>query len=281
MVLDTTDIQSLFAVADVHAGCRVGLCPSKGVRLDGDERYMPSSFQRKVWRWWLEFWAWAKTAARDEPFAVVFNGDALEGVHHKSNTQITANLAVQANIAYEILAPVVELCEGRYYHIRGTEAHGGASGEQEEALAQRLGAIPNKQGQYARDELWKYVGGKRILVHVLHAIGVTGSQAYESSALMSELVAAYAEAGRWNRRPPDVIVRSHRHRYCKVEGPSHNERGTCVVTPGWQGKTGFTFRLPGARQSEPQFGGIMIRLSNEDEPYVRQKVWSFERSKPE
>lgn len=278
----TKRIQSLVVVSDIHAGCQLGLCPPAGALLDNAGRYMPSDFQAKTWAWWQEFWRWVKKATRGEPFAVVHNGDAVDGVHHNSTTQITHNLTMQGNIAYDVLAPIVELCHGRYYHIRGTDAHGGKSGQEEEALARRLGAIPSKKGQYARDALWKYVGGKQeILCNILHTIGTTGSMGFATTALRKEIVRAYVEAGCWRRRPPDVVIRSHRHTADLVANPTWNTRGFSVVTPGWQGKTGFAWRIAGARLSEPQFGGVLVRLSDEGEPYVRQWTKSLDPPDPE
>jgi hypothetical protein len=273
-------------VSDIHAGCRLALHTPHPVRMDEGATREPSRVQMALWRWWSEFWdKWVPEATRGEPYTVVFNGDGIDGVHHNSVTQISHNHEDQKRIAYELLAPVVERCEGRYYHIRGTEAHVGESAHNEEALAKELGAIPNGQGKHARCELWKLVGSgrpeNRVLVHLLHHIGTTGSMAYESSAVHKEMTEAYAEAGRWGRRPPDVIVRSHRHRSFKTELPTDNTRGVSVVTPAWQCKTPFTWKIPGARQSQPQFGGLVIRAGRREEWYVRSFVKSLERPEAE
>jgi hypothetical protein len=52
------------------------------------------------------------------------------------------------------------------------------------------------------------------------------------------------------------------------------------VTPAWQGKTPFVWKVPGARLSEPQFGGVMIRRGDE-EFYFRRQVWTLDRSPEE
>ena len=282
-----TPTNNLVVISDTHCGCGVGLCPSGGVQLDEGGRYKPSRLQRKLWAYWRQFWDdFVPAATRGEPYVVVFNGDAIDGVHHNSTTQITHNLKDQVAIAYEVLAPVVEACEGRYYHIRGTEAHVGKSAATEEGLAKALGAIPNQEGQYARYDLWKKVGPKR--VHFLHHIGTTGSQAYESTAVYRELIESFVEAARWRDVPPDVIVRSHRHRNLKIEAPSgdmaggKDETGTsmAIVTPAWQGKTPFVWKIPGGRLAQPQWGGVVIRW-HDNELYTRTKVWSPARSRME
>jgi hypothetical protein len=272
--------RNLVVVSDLHAGCRVGLHPPEPSRMDGGGQYIPSDFQRKMWAWWEEFWNdWVPTVTRREPYDIVVNGDAIDGAHHRSTTQISQNIEDQQRIAEACLQRVVERCKkkgGTYYHIRGTEAHVGQSGEYEEKLARSLGAKPNKDKDYARFDLWKRVGSK-CLVHLLHHIGTTASAAHESSAVNAELTASYVEAARWGREPPDFIVRSHRHRSIAVDLNSAKGYAAAIVTPAWQGKTPFVWKVPGARISEPQVGGIVIREGDE-EFYYRRWVKSFDRS---
>ena len=176
---------------------------------------------------------------------------------------------------------MVERCEGRYSHVRGTEAHVGQSGAEEERLAQRLGAIPNEQGQHARWELWKRLGGA--LIHFSHHIGTTGSSAYESTAVYKEMVEAFVEAGRWGDEPPQVVGRSHRHRCLETRIPTKDGYGISVVTPAWQLKTPFAHRGAGARQARPprpRIGGGLIRHGDEELP-TRFKVWRIERPREE
>ena len=205
-------INNLIVVSDLHCGCQLGLCPPVDIPLDNGGFYKSSILQQKVWDWWVEFWGeWVPTVVRNEPFAVVINGDAMDGVHHGVVTQISHNLSDQRRIARMILEPVVRQCSGNFYLIRGTESHVGKSGQNEETLAEELGALPDKQGNYARWDLWLNVGGKG-LVNILHHIGATGSLAYETTALMKEYTEACSDAGRWNREAPQIVVRSHRHR---------------------------------------------------------------------
>lgn len=272
-------MNNIVVISDIHAGCKLGLCPPEGLNLDEGGRYLPSEPQTKVWAMWEHFWnVWVPHVCHDEPYVIVFNGDAIDGVHHGAVTQITHNLTFQKQLAYNILAPQVtnKQCVG-YYHIRGTEAHGGKSGAEEEALASWLGAMPNELGQFARYELWYQLG--EALVHFAHHIGATGSAAYESTAVMRELVTAYTEAGRWHDQPPDVVVRGHRHRQSEVRVPTRLGYGISFTTPGWQLKTPLVFRMA-QKLSQPQFGGSIIRMGDSD-VYTRHKVWSLQRPKVE
>jgi hypothetical protein len=285
--LSDEPLRNLVVVSDLHCGCRLGLVPPGGVQLDDGGSYAPSPLQRKLWRMWREFWdQWVPLVTKGEPYGVVCNGDALDGVHHNSVTQISHNLKDQAEIAFACLRPIVELCEGRYWHVRGTEAHVGKSGQEEERLAQRLGAVPNAEGQHARWDLFLRVGPA--LVHFLHHIGVTGSQAYEATAVHKELVEMFVESGRYGDEMPTVLVRSHRHRHIQtqigtIRGPAYS-----VVTPGFQLKTPFAYKIAGARLAQPQIGGIVIRAveaqgkatdTGEDPVKVLARVWRLERPK--
>lgn len=273
-------VHNLVVVSDSHCGSRLGLCPLDPVHLDDGGTYHASPFQRKVYRLWLEFWqSWVPSIVKAEPYDVVHNGDAIDGVHHDSTDQISHNIEDQLRIAETVMQPVVDACHasgGHYYHIRGTEAHVGKSGTNEEKLARSLDAMPNTDHQHARYDLWKRVGPEA-LVHLLHHIGTTGSAAHEASAVNAELTAEYVEAARWRQTPPDFIVRSHRHRFIGIDLDTANGIGAAIVTPGFQGKTPFAWRIAGSRLSVPQFGGIIIR-GHAGQAHYRRRVWTIGRS---
>jgi hypothetical protein len=254
----------------------MGLCRPTGAKLDGGHDFTPNAVVQKMWSWWEEFWGrWVPEVCRGEPFAVCMNGDAMDGRHHGAVHQWTHNLASQQAEAEAILGPIVEKCEGRYFHIRGTEAHVGPSGEQEELLARALGAIPDAEtGRSARYEMWIRIG--RGLAHISHHIGTTGSMHYESTALMKELTEAYVEAGRWHNEPPDWVARSHRHRNAEVRVQTHKGFATVFTTPAWQLQTPYSYRIAGARQSLPQIGGSLMRCGDED-LYTRHLVFNLDR----
>ncbi len=281
--MPTTRTRNLVVISDTHAGCRLGLCPPDSVQLDDGGTYRASKFQRQVWHLWQEFWqSWVPSVVRKEPFDIVHNGDVIDGVHHNSTTQISHNIQDQLLIAQTIMTPIVDACRksgGQYYHIRGTSAHVGESSNYEEMLARACHAVPNRDGQHARYDLWKRVGGA--LVHLLHHIGTTSSAAYESSAVNAEMTAEFVEAARWRQEPPDFIVRSHRHRFIAVDMDTSHGIGAAIVTPGYQGKTSFAWKVAGARLSVPQFGGIIIRDPLDSEMHYRRKVWSIGRSEEE
>ena len=271
-------IRNCIVVSDLHCGCKFGLLPG-GVILDGGSIAGQSPMQAITWQWWETFWGeWVPQVTKSEPYNIVVNGDAMDGRHHGSVTQVSQNLSDQATIAEAVLKPLVNKCDGRIYLVRGTEAHSGVSGENEQTLAKSLGIKQNRDGEYARNDLWMMVG--RGLVHFAHHVGTTGNMAYESSAVMRELVEAFNESARGRLQPPDVVVRSHRHRHLEVRVPTQHTYGISFVTAGWQGKTPFAYKIAGGRQAMPQFGGSLIRDDGID-IYTRHKTWFVQRSKPE
>ena len=281
--MKTKPAAQAIVVSDPHCASTLGLCPPEGHKLDDGGTYEPSALQRKVWRIWDEqFWGnWVERVTKGEPWDMIVNGDTIDGDHHQTTTTISRNLDTQRRAAVDVLKPRVEACRasgGRFYLIRGTEAHVGKSAQDEEAIAKELGAVPDEVGNHSRWELWKRIGGA--LCHFSHHIGTTGSQAYESTALMKEMVEAFVEAGRWGDEPPQAVIRSHRHRCMMITIPTDKGYGIVAVTPGWQLKTPYTFKIAGARVGQPQFGGILVRAGDE-ELHTRMFVRRIERPKEE
>ena len=268
-------VRNLIVVSDLHAGCKLAICPER-ISLDDAGEYVASKAQRKILEAWESFWGeWVPAVTHGEPYAVVVNGDLIDGVHHKSVTQISHNILDQRRIARALLRPVRDLCDGRLFVIRGTEAHVGASAQYDEELAEELDAVPDKEGRFARYELRMRVGDG--LVHVLHHIGTTGSMAYETTALMKEYSESVSEAGRWGIEPPQVVVRSHRHRHAEIRVPTSSGYGVCFTTAAWQLKTPFVWKIPGGRITSPQLGGSLIRQGDKD-LFTRHKVWDVPRT---
>lgn len=260
-------INNLVVFSDTHFGDQLSLCPPEPIQLDGGGTYTASPIQRKLWEWWVEMWEWVENVTHGEPYSVAIAGDTMDGRHHGTTNQITQNLADQKKIALSVLSDVKGKLfgGGKLYMIRGTEAHVGPSGENEEMLAMELGAEPDEHGNYARNELWIRIGGENgALAHILHHIAPSSSNAYETTALMREYAESCAEAGRWHLQTPDFCVRGHRHRYAEIRVPTDRGYGYALSLPGWQLKGPFVWRIAGGRNSLPQCGGVLLRQGDED-----------------
>jgi hypothetical protein len=265
-----TRTERVVVISDTHFGCRFGLCPPWGARLDDAEgetnAYQPSRMQKVVWNWWEEFWNdWVPSQTDGKPFDLVHNGDVIEGVHHGATTQISHNINDQRELAHDVLKSVVKKAS-RFFSVRGTAAHVGQSSIEEETVAKLLHATPNRDGKFSRYDLWLRMG--KHLVHFLHHVGTTSSAAHESSAVNAELAAEFVEAARWGEQPPSVIIRSHRHRSMEIRLPNGNGFVTAAVTPAWQLKTPFAWKVAGARLAPPQIGGMIIKLGKNNDIYT-------------
>lgn len=254
---------ALVVIGDTHFGSSVGLCPPRVKTADG-QTVVYSAAQDELWRHWLEFWRKFVPRALDgRPYVLVHNGDLVDGNHHRTTQLTDANVAIQQRIAEQVMAPLVAGSVG-YYQIAGTEAHTGNGSCLEESVAKHLGAVPDASGRYARQELWIEMGGK--VVHFAHHIATSSATAYKSSPLMRLMAQAFADAGEWGLRPPDVCVRSHCHDYTKVQRSNH----TVVTCPSWQGKSGWLWSKETI--TNPVFGGLVISEGDWD-----LRVWQFVR----
>lgn len=269
-------INNFIIIGDTHCGCQFGLCPPEFV-LDSGGIYKASKYQLAIWNCWESFWTkWVPKVTRGEPFGVIVNGDLIENRHHRNTTLISNNLADIEKLAHIVFDPIINRCDGQFYVIRGSEAHSGPGAEDEERLAEKLEAVKDENGNCSRYEMFLKVG--HAICHVTHHIGITGSMAYESTALLKEYTEFCAESSRWGHPHIDIVVRSHRHRHVEVRVPTRKTYGYIFITAAWQLKTPFTYRIPGGRIRTPQVGGSLIRQGDE-EFYCRHKIWDTQRPK--
>jgi hypothetical protein len=250
---------AVVAVSDLHIGSTVALCPPEGIEVADKGIYMPNKFQKTLWKYWLNFWTEYVPRATQgaEKVILVINGDTIDGVHHKTINIATPSWQAQESAAVSILAKTFSLCPVKFVHkfvVKGTDAHVDVSGVSEERIAEAIGAETNDIGEYASYQWRLDVGG--MIFQFAHHIGVTSSAAYESSAPMREMVAGLVEAAQWDRSMPDVIVRSHRHRFIPVSIPSVRGRIHSVITPAWQLRTPFVERID--RMRMPHIGGVVF-----------------------
>ena len=248
-------------VSDLHVGSIVGLWPPSGVTLDEGGTVTLNAVQAQLWRWWKdEFWGeFVPARCKKRQRIIICNGDALEGTMHNVAALCAPNAADQRKAAAYLLEQERRKGDALYV-IRGTEAHAGLSGGDEEAIAQALGCPQDKvTGQYSRWHFLCKING--VLFSFAHHIGVTQSPISEGTALATQLVKAFEEAGQWGSVMPDIMVRSHRHRFWQSSAPS--KRGPCAVItlPGWQGKTPFVQKI--SPMTMPQIGGVVVLVDGD------------------
>jgi hypothetical protein len=272
-------VKALVVISDLHIGSTVGLCPPQGLEVADKGLYKPNKFQLTLWKYWKHFWTEyvpASTAGAEKVYLVV-NGDAIDGVHHKTINIISGSWEAQESAAVQIVGDAIKMCpvqiDGLYW-VKGTDAHVDVSGQAEERVAKALGAEPNDIGEFASYQWWLEADG--VSFQIAHHIGTTSSAAYESSAPMREMVAGLVEAAQWERRMPDVIVRSHRHRFIPVSIPSIRGRINSVITPAWQLRTPFVERID--RMRMPHIGGVVFTVED-GVCQIREKLYPLPEQK--
>jgi len=238
--------------------------------LDDGGIYVPSKAQMELSRVWGKFFEIGKSFKKISKRVLVINGDMVDGAHHFTVALATNNIQSQEAAAIQILSQVTKDYD-RVYVTRGTEAHVQPSAQSDERIARAIGAEPEPNtGNRAAWQWWLDVDG--IVFNVAHHIGTTSSAAYESSAVMREMVAALVEAGQWQQRVPDVFVRSHRHRFIELGIPSVSGKIRAIVTPAWQLRTPFVERID--RMRMPHIGGINV-LIEDGECQIKEKIYPF------
>lgn len=272
------DLRNLVVVSDLHSGCRLALHPRSPSKLDDGGTYKPSRHQLWLADRWDEFWDWVKVVCKGEPYGVLVNGDAIDGVHHRSTTQISQNIEDQIRICTDLLEPVVERAAGLWM-VRGTEAHVGSSGVHEERLAKSLGAIPNAEGQYARWHVKLNLCGR--FVYATHHVGATSSHAYLTSAPWRRLTEFLVNSGLTAKEHPGAVIFSHRHTHVRSAKEGRSGPIWVATTPGWQGPTPFSWRIGGMM---PEIGGLVVRVvkasrkvtdTGEEPVKVVARVWQL------
>ena len=268
-------------VSDTHLGDQLALCPPAGVALDDGGWYTPSPIQQQLSAYWHHtFDVWLPGIVGDEPWALVHNGDVVEGDHHNSWTPISRNPEIQAAAALEVLEPIVARAKAGFYVVRGTPAHAGQSACSEEGIAKALGAIGPVKDRYSWDHL-KLRFGEGHLSDWMHHISGSGNGRTKANALQAELHDVAYAAGLSGIEVPDIVIRSHRHNYTEMgvkakpdaTGLAKTIRG--VTTPSWQAKNGHCFKAQVARNSVPEFGAICLE-STKHGINIHSIVWQIQ-----
>ncbi len=247
-----TSPEYLIDIGDTHISHRLALCPPRGFVIDGGSLILPNSIQKGINEAWARFQQRVRDITKGKTYTLIHKGDQVEGVHHGAKDALSANIVDQQVNALDVLK---DICDGaaEVYCCRGTPAHAGPDSEWEEPIAHNLGAIPNAAGQYTRQVLDIEWNG--LLLHAAHHIGTTGVHGGKATAPMGEMAELRATAGQWGLRAPDIITRGHRHDGVVVSTPSRYGMACSIATPGWQGKTGFAYKIRGGRVGQLTVGG--------------------------
>ena len=223
----------LLLLSDTHIGSNVALWPEHFKSQTGHE--LPQSvFQKWLYECWGDMQEWAKTTISDicdtdEPeLFTVFNGDVIEGIHHKTIEIMSPNKDDQYTAAVQLLEPIRELSD-KMFMVKGTECH---TQNAESTIGDILKCEVNPDtGHAAFDHLKLDVNG--CIMDFAHHTSATTRPYLEASIHGIQMGVAVMEAHRNGQAVPHVVCRAHRHRH----GIFKDGNSISAITGPWQGLT--------------------------------------------
>lgn len=212
----------LIAVSDLHCGSVVGLAPPITETIHGNTIGFGNNYHQEwLWSIWQEGIARVKKIVGRSNAALLVNGDATEGVHHRNESEITAALIeTHCQMAVECLRPLRKICRSSFV-TAGTECH---TRKIEDWLAERLGSETGK----AKDKWLIRING--CLIDAAHHMPTSGRAYLEASAMSINMGNARLNYVRSGHEVPKVYLRAHRH----CGGHYSDGQGLFAVTGAFQ-----------------------------------------------
>jgi len=218
---NTTSPRLLVVVSDLHCGSTVGLMPPDAENMAGNTLGFGSNHhQRWLWECWSDAQQRVATLTNGEPYALLCNGDATEGIHHRSPEVVASLIENHAQMAATALRPLAEKAAAVFL-TKGTECH---THDIESYLASLLGARDGK----AREKWLIDIDG--CIVDATHHIGATSRAYLEASAMSIVMGNARLNSIRAGHPAAQVYLRAHRH----CGGVYSDGSGMLAITGGWQ-----------------------------------------------
>lgn len=263
-------IRKIVVLSDIHCGSTKALLPPGFVTLEGN-RLSLNAMQEWLWLCWEKTLSFIDKETKGEPFALVLNGDLIEGNHHGTKEIISPDVGDHFNAAVQTLAPLAKIAAASFV-VRGTEAHVQNS---EAGLGKVLGCQLNQElGIHAFDRLVLELNGVR---HVFrHHIGTSVRRGLAGTQLSANLAEEQVEAANNGEKIPRVVVCSHRHKF----GLYQDTNGLLVVTPPFQGLTRFGHKVVSQARTNP--GVVILSYENKqfgELPSVIEKTFKTPEAK--
>lgn len=263
---------AIVIVADMHAGSHAGLCPPDGFELENGGVYKPNPMQLYTWLAWTHFWTRFVPGQTSDcsTVAIAINGDVVEGVHHRLTGIITTDVETQERAALKVLDSIKTLWP-QYNYIplfmtRGTEVHSDSNAISEERIAKTIGAERNDIGEYTSWQWWINLDGA--VINLAHHIG------RGRNALENEIDTALKESAKNGQAMPDVIGRSHVHRFdYRQVTRLNNKHILAFTTPCWQLRTPNVEHMD--RLTLPHIGGVVLRMENNKQCTLWEKLYQL------
>jgi hypothetical protein len=226
-------------VSDLHCGSSVGLWPDGHETSTGNKIGLGNNLhQQWLWQCWQDATQRAIAHFKGRGFALVVNGDCIEGRHHGTSEIVAALNHDHSMAAVECLRPLAKAASVTYM-TAGTECH---VGDWEKMIASELKA------QWCGDKALIEVNGT--LMDVAHHMPTSARAYLEAGAMSISMGNARQNYSRVGHRVPKVFLRGHRH----VGGIFSDAAGLFMVSPAWQLLTRYGHKVVGDSICRPGVG---------------------------
>lgn len=249
-------------VSDLHCGGTTALCPPK-VMLDDGGSYSASRLQLLLWQNWGDYcdFARARRDALDAELWVIFNGDLVEGDHHKTTQILSGNPNAQAFVVNAAMRVMLDLKPDKLFFVRGTEAHVGQSASAEERIADGLwrDKRPVQRCPDTETASWWHLTLEEqgVRIDVTHHGKMGRLPRTRRSNLVLYAWDILDEHAEQNVPLPHLCLRGHNHK----KGDSGDACPVRVVATGcWQMNTSHVHKV--AADSLPDIGGVLVTIQN-------------------
>lgn len=260
-----TKSKLILQLSDLHIGSVVGLWPPNFVANEGFP-IGQNNFQKWLWECWADLEKWIDRTVGDDEFDFVLNGDAVEGIHHRTTQVMSADVGDQTAAVMDVIGRIVAKASACHM-IKGTECH---TRNDEIRLGSVMGASRDPvTGQRAWDTLDLEMHGT--LFNFAHHISATARPYLEAGAHSIALGALTMIRARTNKPVPKVMCRAHRHRH----GVWMDGNQMTAICGAWQGLTRHGYKV--VPDAVPQPSAIIFdaRTTERGElPLVHQRVYT-------
>ena len=238
-MINLKPIVGAIVVSDLHCGSSVGLWPDGFETKTGNKIGLGKNLHQKwLWQCWQDAVKKGIKHFGKDPFALLLNGDLLEGRHHGTDQIVSADCLDHANAAIEAIRPLKEKAVATYL-TAGTECH---VKDWEKYICDKI------EGKWCGDKGLIEINGT--LIDMAHHMP-TSSRAYlEAGAMSITMGNARQNYSRVGHRVPKVYLRGHRH----SGGIFNDGNGIFMVTPAWQLLTRYAHKVVGDAICRPGIG---------------------------
>lgn len=257
-------IEKVVVVSDTHILSTVGLWPDQYTTIEG-QTIFGSKAQNWLWETWKEAWDWVKKEVGDSYWALVWNGDCIDGRHHNTTQSMTPNPDDQFGVFLDIR----KVCGNPHkeYFVSGTECH---THGYEHAFGKELGAVkcPDTE-RYSWDKLRLAVNDYNVVFR--HHMPTAKRKYLEWNAYGAELANEQLEAIQNKWVVPNGLCVAHRH----VPGYADKANQFVLVTGPWQYLTRYGHKVVPHASCHPSIAILDWEGKKEGEmPYVKRMEWT-------